>query len=165
MKKIILILCLMISLCGCQLLNKAKNDSEDRYKSLIEMLKAHESFSDGSSYYNITGQMAKIDDGYRYYITIDSPSIAMFDLEAIAIEKGVDYNKTMAANIGIFEENEYCLVPNQTNPDKGYYAGAIMSGVSSEPETSLYIFVQFKNEDYSNNHSEYIKLDVKYEEE
>ena len=40
-------------------------------KTIIEMLNEHETFSDHSRYFSIEAEMAKIDNGYRYYIIID----------------------------------------------------------------------------------------------
>ena len=57
------------------------------------------------------------------------------------------------------------MIPNQANAAKGFTKGIIASGVSNKPETTLYIFTQFKNQDFSKIHSEYFKLDVKYEPE
>lgn len=166
MKKILILLLSLLCLCGCTEIGKEDINPNQRYFSLIENIAEHEgSFLTTSNYYDINVEMAKINDGYRYYVTIDNPRAALYDVEALAIEKDVDYTNTMAANVGIFEESVYSLIPNQKNPDKGYVSGLVMSGISTNPETTLYIYVSFKNEDYSNIHTEYFKLDVKYEEE
>ena len=89
----------------------------------------------------------------------------MYDIEMLVIEKDVDYRNNMAANVGIFEEKEYNMVPNQANIDQGFVKGIVVSGISVKPQTTLYIFVQFKNADYSITRSEYFRLDVTYEEE
>lgn len=164
MKKFLSILLSLLCLCGCGEIAKEDIDPNQRYYSLIENIQEHEGgFLSSSNYYDISVEMAKIEDGYRYYVTIDNPRAALYDVEALAIEKDIDYTNTMAANVGIFEESEYSLIPNQKNPDKGYVSGLVMSGISSNPETTLYIYVSFKNEDFSNIHTEYFKLDVKYE--
>lgn len=165
MKKIIVFLITLLCLCGCQEVGTEDVDPNKRYFSLIENIKEHENFVSSSNYYDVTTEMAKIDDGYRYYVTIDNPRIALYDVEAIAIEMDTDYTNNMAANVGVFEENEYSMIPNQKNPDKGYVAGLVMSGISEKPETTLYIYISFKNDDYSVTKAEYFKLDVKYEGE
>ena len=165
MKKILLIILLLISLCACNEDGKQKADPDERYMYIIEMISEHETFQDSSNYFDIAVEMAKISDGYRYYITIDNPRIAMYDIELLAIEKSVDYRTQMAANVGIFEEKEYHMVPNQSNPDQGYVKGIVASGVSKNPITTLFIFVQFKNSDFSAVRSEYFKLDVSYGEQ
>ncbi|MBQ6494001.1 MAG: hypothetical protein IJI92_09090 [Erysipelotrichaceae bacterium] len=165
MKRFLTVLFLLLVMSGCVSDGKEVANPDDRYTYLIEMIEEHENFTDSSNYFDIAVEMAKISDGYRYYITIDNPRIAMYDIELIAIEKGVDYRSRMAANVGIFEETSYNMVPNQANIEQGYVKGIVASGVSSEPETTLYIFVQFKNSDYSLSHSEYFKLDARYEEQ
>ena len=165
MKKLLLIICLLISLCACQEDGKQLANPDDRYMYLIEMIREHESFQTSSDYFDIAVEMAKIENGYRYYITIDNPRIAMYDIEMLAIEKDVDYRSNMAANVGIFEEKEYNMVPNQANIDQGFVKGIVVSGICVKPQTTLYIFVQFKNADYSITRSEYFRLDVAYEEE
>ncbi|MBO4919983.1 MAG: hypothetical protein J5365_07500 [Erysipelotrichaceae bacterium] len=162
-KKIVSLLYLLILLCSCSEVGKEKADPNERYIYMIETLQEHELFVQTSSYFDINADMAKIEGGYRYYITIDNPRLAMYDVELLAIEKGVDYLNNMAANVGIFEKSKYNMIPNQSNPEKGYVKGIVASGVSSSPETTLYIFVQFKNADHTSAHSEYFKLDVSYE--
>ena len=162
-KKIITVLSALILLCSCGEIGRKKADPNERYVLMVETLQEHELFAEESGYFDIGADMAKIDGGYRYYITIDNPRLAMYDVELLAIEKGVNYFSNMAANVGIFEDTKYHMIPNQSNPKKGYVKGIVASGVSSSPETTLYIFVQFKNADHTTAHSEYIKLDVSYE--
>ena len=69
----------------------------------------------------------------------------MYDIEAIAIEKGVDYSNTMTANIGIFESDEYHMVPNQSDIDLGYVKGVSISGFTTTENPTLYVLVQWKN--------------------
>ncbi|MBR4461747.1 MAG: hypothetical protein IKS51_04125 [Erysipelotrichaceae bacterium] len=162
MNKIIVILCIF-SLWGCSLIPSKAPDADDRYFYLIDMLNEHETFSETSRYFAIEVEMAKIDNGYRYYIIIDDPQLAMYDIELIAIEKDVDYSENMAANIGVFEDTQYNMIPNQSNVEDGYVKGLIASGISRNPETTLYVFVQFKNADYSVVHNEYLVLPCRYE--
>jgi len=162
MKKILIILVLLL-LVSCNNNNRQENSNNERYTYLIELINEHEEFLSDSTYFDIAVEMAKISDGYRYYVTVDNPRLAMYDVELLAIEKNVDYSSRMAANIGIFEDTQYNIVPNQANPSKGYVKGVVASGVTNLPNTTLYIFVQFKNADYTTNHVEYFKIDVSYE--
>lgn len=165
MKKLLVLLLTILCLCGCQEIATENVDPDQRYFDMINTIKEHEVFINTSNYYDVSVEMAKIDEGYRYYVTIDNARIALYDIEAMAIEQDVDYSNTMAANIGIFEEKEYSMIPNQKNPEKGFVSGLVMSGISELPETTLYIYVSFKNADYSEIKTEYFKLDVKYEGE
>lgn len=163
MRKILIILSITLCLFGCSEIGKENIDNDQLYLSLINSIKEHENFQTVSNHFDIYAEIAKIDGGYRYYVTIDNPKIALYDVEAIAIEKDVDYANTMAANVGIFEDSVYSLIPNQKNHDKGYVEGLVISGTTNNPDTKLYVYVSFKNEDYSNNYIEYFKLDAKYE--
>ena len=163
MKKIIVLLALLISLCACsQDPGKAVVDSKQRYMDMIEIIEGNDTFLSESKYYNVSVDMAKINDGYRFYVTIDNAQIALYDIEAMAIEKGVDYTSTMAANIGIFEDTQYNMIPYQSNPDEGFVKGVVMSGVTKNPSTTLYILVQYKSSDLSSQSREIFKLDVSY---
>lgn len=165
MKKLLVLLLVLLCLSGCQSVGEEDIDPNQRYFALVDAIKERDSYITNSNYFDISTEIATIDGGYRYYVTIDNPRIAMYDIEAVAIEKDVDYTSNMAANIGVFEETKYSMIPNQKNADKGYVSGIVISGTCSSPETTLYIYVSFKNEDYSDTHIEYFKLDSKYEAE
>ena len=90
MKKLLLVLLLLLSLCACEEDGKQMANPDERYMFIIEMIGEHDSFQETSNYFDIAVEMAKIEDGYRYYITIDNPRIAMYDIELLAIEKNVD---------------------------------------------------------------------------
>ena len=164
MRKIITLLLALFLVSACSQIGKETADPRERYRYLVEMIEEHEAFASASNYFDIAVEMARIEGGYRYYITVDNPRIAMYDIELLAIEKDVDYQNNMAANVGIFEESQYNMVPNQANAQQGYVKGIVASGVSKNPETTLYVFVQFKNSDYSLSHSEFIRLDAKFAE-
>lgn len=164
MKKTILFLLLLVLISGCSS-SRNSASAEERYANIIELISEHESFSSSSAYFDISVEMAKINTGYRYYITVDNPRVAMYDIELLAIEKDVDYHNNMAANVGVFEETQYNMVPNQSYVEKGFVKGIVASGLSQNADTTLYIFVQFKNADYSLNHTEYLQLDVRYEDQ
>jgi len=165
MKKIVVILLTVFCLFGCSEIGRQDVDPNQRYFALIDTIKQRDNFIDVSNYYDLSIEVAKIDDGYRYYVTIDNPRAALYDIEAMAIEKDVDYTNKMAANVGIFEDSIYSMIPNQKNPDKGYVSGLVMSGVCENPNVTLYIYVSFKNEDYSSIHNEFFELSASYGEE
>jgi len=162
MKKIFCIFITIIILCSCSN-NKATANANDRYENLINLLKENESFQNSSNYFDLSVDMGTINDGYRFYLTIDDAHSAMYNVEAIAIEKNVNYINEMAASIGIFEETEYNMIPNQANVDKGYVEGLVLSGTTKNSETTLYVLVQWYNKDYSTQHREFFQIDAKYE--
>lgn len=169
MKKILLVvLSLMFILSACQKNGQNSNGANEsaaiRYYDMIDLINSYTNYATTSNYFDISGDISKIDEGYRYYIFIDNARVAMYDIEAMAIEKGVDYSNTMTANIGIFEDMEYHMIPNQTNVDAGYVGGMTISGVSQNAEPTLYVMVQWKNKNLSVTHRECYEVKLSYKE-
>ena len=160
----IICICLILLLSGCNYINKTESDPNSRYVYLVEMLQEHTTYTNHSNFFDIDVEMSKINDGYRYYVIIDKPTLAMYDIEVLAIEPDGDYINNMAANVGIFDEREYHMIPNQANSEEGFVKGVIASGLTKNSEITLHIFVQFKNADFTNVNSEYIELTSKYED-
>ncbi len=161
MKKLICVL-LILFLAGCTVDPKQEADPNASYLDMIDLINEYDSFGTVSNHFDISAELAKIDSGYRFYVYIDNARVAMYDVEVMAIEKGVDYRKQMAANLGIFDSNTYNLVPNQANPAKGYYEGIVVSGVSQNSACELYILVQWKNRELSKYYREYFMLETAF---
>ncbi len=146
------------------LLSACSNDStinksaSERYNSMIEQLSSRTDFKSSSEYFDISFDIASIENGYRFYISIDEPKVAMYNIEAIAIEANVDYSNTMAANIGLFEDEKYSLIPNQSYVDKGFVKGVNISGTSENANPTLYVLVVWSNKDLSVTKREFIKV-------
>ena len=159
MRKLLAVfLCLL--LLGCSPTSKTEADPNIRYLDMIQLIEDYDAFETSSNTFDIAAEEAKIDGGYRFYVIIDNARSAMYDLEAIAIEASTDYTKTMAANIGIFEENEYSLIPNQYNVEKNFVKGINLSGTTDNARPVLYLLVEWQKKDMSITYREYIKIDM-----
>ena len=165
MKKIITVILLCLLCVGCTPNKKVENDPTEKYLEMVKALKNYDSFLTDSDYFNISYEMSRLDDGsYRYYLVIDKPRIAMYDIEILAVEKEEDYTTKMAANAGIFDDTTYNMIPNQANPSKGYMSGIVVSGTTNNPETNVYLLVQWRNEDLSVTYKQYVQLSLNYSE-
>ena len=162
MKKLFLVLILIFSLSACSSNSGTSANDADviRYYDMIELINSYSNFSTSSNYFDISGEISEIDGGYRYYIFIDNARVTMYDIEAIAIEKGVDYSNTMTANIGIFESDEYHMVPNQSDIDLGYVKGVSISGFTTTENPTLYVLVQWKNKNRDTTYREFFEIDL-----
>ena len=165
MKRFLGLCVAMLLLCACQKDETRVAVDEARYLGMIELIESCDAFLPGSNNFDIHTEMAKTDEGYRYYVVIDNPRSALYDVEAIVLVDGVDHEENMAASIGLFEETEYSLIPNQTNPDKGYVAGIVMSGSSEAKDLKLSVLVQWKNSERTLTNKEFFRLETSYEEE
>lgn len=127
---------------------------------MINLINERDEFKTNSSYFDISTDISRIaDGGYRYYVIIDRPRNAMKEISMMVIEKDVDYSQTMAANIGVLTSEDFNMIPNQFNPNKGYYEGISASGVSTISNPTLYVLVQWKDGN-SNSIREYFKLEI-----
>ena len=160
MKKIcILLLCLLI-LGGCS--NTAVNEvsSDDRYNDMVELVETNKNYLTVSEYNDITIDIASIGGGYRYYIFIDNPRIALYNISVIALEDGVDYKTSMAPSVGIFEGKTYNMIPNQTNSDKGYVKGMVLSGTTTNENPHIKLLVQYQDKMLTNTYRDYFEFDI-----
>lgn len=144
MKKIIILIVSLLLLTGCN--TKPEEDvNKEKYLNLVDTITNHDQslFNSSSNYFDITYELTKVSEGYRYFITIDKPKNAMYGVEVVACEKGVNYTLNMAANAGIFEDNEYNMLPGQALADKGYVSGITISGLTSIENPTIYLLVQW----------------------
>ena len=156
------LLLLIVLLTACDNGGLSKVNSQDLYQDMIELLNEREEFVTTSAVCQVHGEAARIENGYRYYVTFDEPTMAMYDIEALAIEKDVDYSKQMAANIGIFDEKKYSMIPNQVNVKEGYVKGFTISGISENSPVELYLLLQWKSADGGITNSEFIVVNCFY---
>ena len=158
MKKIIALIVLIMLVSGCSSTNTS--DYEDDYYSMISLINERDEFQTSSSYFDISTDISQISDGsYRYYVTIDNPRNAMYDVEVMAIEKDVDYSSTMAANVGVLTDETYNMIPNQVDTNLGFYEGISVSGISTLSSPVLYVLVQWQDSN-TNSIREYFKLEI-----
>ena len=164
MKKLVLLLLLVCSLNACAVEVEKDISDEQRYFDLIEVIRSDQKFLEQSQYFEISTDMARIDNGYRYYIFIDNPRIALYEIEAMALVDGVDYHKVVAPSIGVLEDAIYNMVPNQTNTDKNYVKGLVLSGDCTTPNINLKMIVRWKDKTHSEYSSEYYAFGIDYVE-
>ncbi|MDD6004837.1 MAG: hypothetical protein PUC68_04130 [Firmicutes bacterium] len=164
MKKFLVILMIIGILTGCSDVKNSNSIAAGRYFDMIEILKNNEQFEDSSNYFDISYEVSKINDGYRYYVFMDNPRIAMYDIKIIVIEDGVDYSEVMAGNIGIFEDGSYNMIPNQTNIEKGFVKGLSVSGITDKADTSLKVMITWQDKLLSVTSREFFRFNLNYGE-
>lgn len=160
MKKIFILLLGLIILSGCS--NTAVNEvsSDDRYNDMIELVETNKNYLATAEYYDITFDIASIGGGYRYYIFIDNPRIALYNISVIALEDGVDYKTSMAPSVGVFEGKTYNMIPNQTNSDKGYVKGVVLSGTTTNENPHIKLLVQYQDKMLTSTYRDYYEFDI-----
>ena len=146
-------------LAGCSSSSSAKELMMASYEGYYLSIEDSERFQRGSDYYKISGEMSKIADGsYRYYVFLDEPQIAMYDVVMLAVENDTQYEdaETMMPSIGIFEKTDYILIPFQSRSAAGYVKGLVISGESGEASVDLKLLVEWRDKSRKNAYREYI---------
>ena len=159
MRKLCCFLLCIGLLAGCASTSSSKELMMAAYEGYYRSVEGNERFQSGSDYYQIYGEMTKIGDGsYRYYVFLDEPQIAMYDVVMLAVENDTPFDDatTMMPSIGIFEKTEYSLIPNQARSAAGYVKGLVISGESQQASVDLKLLVEWRDKTKKNSYREYI---------
>lgn len=159
MKKVFLVLLCCLSLVGCNKQNHVKDDT--LYKQYLEYEKKLDKAKEYEEYtkdFSINLIVNSIDnDKYRYDIIIDTPSINMYHLQAMA--KVVDEDNQSLPTLGVLENDIFSLVPGVVDKERGIYKGVNLSGITSKSDFTVLVYLTFST-DVNNEKKEerYIKL-------
>ena len=169
MKKILVTMLCFTLLCGCQS-NKIDINEERAqvYASYITAIQYNENFLEESNYFNISTAMNKIDENqYRWDVIIDSPLVAMYEVQILAVERnviGTLRDDKIMPSFGILEEDVYNMIPNQVDLSKGYVEGFTLSGITELPEVVIEVMVVWTGYAKLAQNREFFYLHAKYEE-
>lgn len=153
-KLLILSFSYLFFVTGCSSKNDAEELAKTKYEGYYTSIEANESFIDSSLYYSISYEISALPDGsYRYYIFLDNAQVAMNDVILLAIENDVPYldSNKMMPSIGIFDDTEYSLIPNQYDSDKGYVKGLVLSGESESDTVAIKLLVEWTGSNQKTN--------------
>lgn len=158
MKKIFLSLVLVIGLFGCSDSNSA---AETKYYDMLKLISEREEFLSSSDNFAVSAEISNISEGrFRYFVTVDNPRIAMYEVEILAIEEGKEYINEVAANAGVLLDEIYNMVPNQSDLNRGYISGINISGETSNEHPVLYVLVQWHNKELTIVSREYFRIEL-----
>lgn len=161
MKKLVVLL-VLLSLCGCS--SKKNKDEADylRYKDNLLLIDNAPAFVESSDYFDATLEVTNNVNGFSYYLIIDNPRYAMYNVSVVAVIEGVTYDEnTMAPNYGIFGEERLNLIPNQLYIEGGYVKGVVVNGVTNNDDFVLKVLVSWTNENNDKTHYEYLIIPSK----
>lgn len=152
-------------MAGCSAEKTAnEQDSLTKYESYLNTLIEQDRYTQDSYYYDIYAILNKLEDGTtRYDIIIENPQVAMYNIEVMAVESTAKRNDTVIYPcIGVFDEDSYTMIPNQSNTSEGYIEAICLSGVTETEEPVLNVLVTWKDYAKLNTTREFIKLFPKY---
>ena len=162
-KKLFVILCMLLC-TGCRITNqKPAVKGETSYEGYYRSIEGNEKFQEYSLYYDISAEMTTLADGsHRYYIFLDSPQIAMYDVTMLAVEDEIPYEsaKKMMPNIGVFETADYSLIPFQSNSKAGFMKGLVISGECEADSVNIRMLVEWSDKTIENSRREYLAFSL-----
>ena len=165
MKKIILFLTTVLLLQGCSFSDK-KNYAQkvELYESYYQTVLDNDKFTDSSPFFSINAEMDKIPEGYVYEIILDDAKVAMYDVKIMVVENGKNYDEEekMMPSAGIFNDQIYNVIPNQSRIEEGYMSGFQLLGETNADKIKLDVLVIFNDYRKLNTYREFITFDLKY---
>ena len=162
-------LSLLLVVSGCT--NRSRQLDEEKYNAYLAYYQSildYDNKTDSSVNFNIEVVANKTNGKYRYDLIIDDPKVSMYDIEVLMIVDNVTATintEEMMPTIGIFEDDNYCMIPHQVDVEKGYYAGLDLSVVSEEPTIHISAMVSFANQSRTETYREYFTFAAAYTEE
>ncbi len=169
MKKIVAAVLVLLLAVGCQSATDKQYEANlQRYDAYYTAILNNDKFQGSSEYFDIFAVMNKLSDTeYRYDVIIDSPRVAMYDVEVLVIENGksLEIADEIMPCIGLFEEHDFNLVPFQINLDAGFAEGFGLNGLVENPIVNLKVMVVWKDYAKVQQKREYFDLTVQYSEQ
>ena len=145
MKRMLLVIMSLLILTGCSNENKEVEIDDKYYKQYQkyeEKLNEAKDFETEITDFSIRLVVNETDQNeYRYDVIIDSPNVNMYYLQAIAKVEN-DENSSLPT-LGVLEENNFSLVPNVIDKEKGIYKGVNLSGITNKSEFNVYVYLTY----------------------
>ncbi|TFG81735.1 MAG: hypothetical protein E4G74_03730, partial [Erysipelotrichales bacterium] len=168
MRKICLALLILIAASACQSATEKQYAANlQRYNAYYTAILNNDKFLGDSGNFDIEVVMNRLSDTeYRYDLIVDNPRIAMYNIEILVIESGksLEISDQIMPNVGIFEGDEYNMVPYQINLESGFSQGFDLSGTVTKPEVSLKVLVIWHDYAKVLQKREYFDLIAQYSE-
>ena len=159
MKKIFLCFVFVTMFVGCNRMTETnKNLSYINYQGYYEAIEENTRFNSELLYYSLDGKMSVLPDGtYRYYVFLENPQIAMYNVIFLGVENDIPFAQAdkMMPSIGIFETQKYNLIPYQSNPSRGYVKGLVISGETTDPTIRLKLLIEWTDKSHEKITREY----------
>lgn len=146
MKRFLVLLICLILISGCSSSDEVSQDQMNTYNDLVTSVNNNGGHNSYMIPFNYELSVKKISSGYSYTLVINKPQIVMNNIQFIAINSEAS-KSDMAACIGVFDDEDISLIPNQSAPDKGYPAGIALNGVSKVADFNIYCLAIWYNDD------------------
>lgn len=164
MKKIILSCLTILLLVGCSNQDKIDADALLQYELYWNSIINETTYLSSSRNFSIEAEIDKTSEGYEYYVVVDEPKIAMYDVKIMVIENRERFDEfdRMLPSVGIFDAR-FNMIPNQVRTDKNYREGAVLVRQKlTEPALSIQVMVTWQNYTKLDTFKEFFEFELDY---
>ena len=165
MKRITAFFLAVMLLVGCSRKDNGEAASLTAYEGYYQSVLEAPHFSEGTPYFDTDVDLVRSGQGkYLYYVVIDNPQIAMYNIKALVVEDQVPFGETskMMPTLGIFGTDVYHMIPYQNNKDASYYKGIVLSGESDGSVHQLYFVIEWTDRTRTIYNRAYLTMDLDY---
>lgn len=136
-------------LSGCVNARKEERESVKNYESYIEAVLNNKGIESKSIPFDYKLNVFKQKDGsYQYEVVLSNPRIAMYNIQAIAVDPTLDSNKNLFPCIGLLGDDaktSYNMIPFQANGKIHFVSKIGLDGIAKENPFSLQVMVTWKD--------------------
>lgn len=149
------IICLLFLLLvsGCSF-KDSQNENIKIYESFIDAVVNNQGIESTNIPFDYKMYVYKQKDNtYKYEIEISNPQVAMYDIQAIAVDQEINSNNNVYPCIGILEDDDalsYNMIPYQSYGEKGYIKAFILDAISNQEQFTINVMVTWKDSSLRN---------------
>lgn len=162
----LLVLCIagLLFSTGCSKHNSNEKDFKNTYDSFVDSIMDNNGAESNEIPFSHSLSVVKESSGeYRYEITIDTPRVAMYNVQMMVVDKNSSGEYPF---IGLLpNEDQYNMIPFQENKEKNFVKGIILGGVSANPKFSLNVQVSWKDFGQVNTYTAFFNYTYDYEKD
>lgn len=159
-KGILLFLCMILCLFGCTSTQK-KEEQEKIYNGFKDSLLNNAQLISGNIPFAYSMEIEEKDAAYVYTISISEPKVAMSNIQMMILNPEDISKDIQTATIGIFDELNYHMVPNQINEKDGYFSSLQLQGSSKEKDFVVYVTVAWKDSNQLVQYQVFFSFDIR----
>lgn len=163
MHKIITLLFCLCLMCGCSKNNNNTSDTSTKYIGYVEAIINNNSTVSSEIPFDYDLSVTKDSKGqYIYEVMISNPKQAMYNVEMMVIDVSKVGSENIFPSIGVIDEEQFNLIPFQSNAERSFYAALACNGVSDVPQFTLNVFVVYRDYSGLNETRVFFNLDAVY---
>lgn len=148
-KKVLWMLLAFLFITGCSNSHSNNSESIQNYESYVDAVLSNAgSVSKNIPFDYSMSVVHQEDRSYQYEIVISNPRIAMYNVQAIAVNPAQDSNENVYPCLGLLGEDAniaFHMIPYQANGLRNYVSKIFLDGVTNENQFTIYVMVTWKD--------------------